>query len=67
MHENVSVRFWKAAVAHFSPNRNWCIDKNLLLRFSERGEEVKNQQLQFVQTKDFKIVFLYYPDYQMIW
>ncbi len=58
------MRFWKAAVAPFSPNR--CIDKNLLLRFSERGEEVKNQQLQFVQTKYFKIVFLYYPDYQMM-
>lgn len=30
-----------------------------------RGKSQKVQQIQFVQTKDFKIVFLY-PDYQMI-
>lgn len=54
------------AVASFSPNRTRCIAKNLSQRLSEWGRKSqKVQRLQFVQTKDFKIVFLY-PDYQMI-
>lgn len=31
------------------------------------AKKLKTNNYNFVQTKDFKTVFLYYPDYQLMW